>query len=107
MNVKEVAKAAFPMYLESAKQCFEKGDYVSADKLLGTARELLTELADEKSIVTPSEANKAKLIRVLEANDWNIAKVARELGVTRRTLYMRLAAFGIERKKVPRLAKPI
>lgn len=106
MDVKEVAKAAFPMYLESAKQCFEKGDYVSADKLLGTARELLAELV-EKRVVTPSEENKAKLIRVLEANDWNIALVSRELGITRRTLYMRLKAFGIERKKVPRLAKPI
>ena len=53
------------------------------------------------------DANRANIQRILEQNDWNIAKVSRELGVTRRTLYMRLAAFGIARKKVPRLAKPL
>ncbi len=107
MDIKTVANAAFGMYLEAAKQSFDKGEYFSADKLLGTARELLAELAEEKPVATPSEVNKAKLIRVLEANDWNVALVSRELGVTRRTLYMRMAAFEIERKKVPRLAKPI
>jgi Bacterial regulatory protein, Fis family len=54
-----------------------------------------------------ADANRANILRILEENDWNIARVSRELGVTRRTLYMRLAAFGIARKKVPRLAKPL
>ena len=53
------------------------------------------------------DANRANIQRILEQHDWNIAKVSRVLGVTRRTLYMRLAAFGIARKKVPRLAKPL
>ncbi|MBK5254849.1 MAG: hypothetical protein JJE39_02340 [Vicinamibacteria bacterium] len=53
------------------------------------------------------DANRAGIQRLLEENDWNIARVSRELGVTRRTLYMRLAAFGIARKKVPRLSKPL
>jgi hypothetical protein len=54
-----------------------------------------------------ADANRANILRILEENDWNIARVSRDLGVTRRTLYMRLAAFGIARKKVPRLAKPL
>ncbi len=54
-----------------------------------------------------AHANRANILRILEDNDWNIARVSRELRVTRRTLYMRLAAFGIARKKVPRLAKPL
>ena len=57
--------------------------------------------------VKRADANRANILRILEENDWNIARVSRELGVTRRTLYMRLAAFGIARKKVPRLAKPL
>jgi DNA-binding NtrC family response regulator len=57
--------------------------------------------------VNRADANRAGILRILEENDWNIARVSRELGVTRRTLYMRLAAFGIARKKVPRLAKPL
>ena len=59
------------------------------------------------STANRADSNRANILRILEANDWNIARVSRELGVTRRTLYMRLAAFGIERKKVPRLAKPL
>ena len=57
--------------------------------------------------VNRADANRANMVRILEENDWNIARVSRELGVTRRTLYMRLSAFGIARKKVPRLAKPL
>ncbi len=57
--------------------------------------------------VNRADANRANILRILEENDWNIARVSRELGVTRRTLYMRLSAFGIARKKVPRLAKPL
>ena len=57
--------------------------------------------------VNRADANRANILRILEENDWNIARVSRGLGVTRRTLYMRLAAFGIARKKVPRLAKPL
>jgi Bacterial regulatory protein, Fis family len=57
--------------------------------------------------VNRADANRANIVRILEENDWNIARVSRELGVTRRTLYMRLAAFGIARKKVPRLHKPL
>lgn len=68
-------------------------------------------LGASEPIRTPSvnraDANRANILRILEDNDWNIARVSRELGVTRRTLYMRLAAFGIARKKVPRLAKPL
>lgn len=50
---------------------------------------------------------KGQMVRILETNDWNIAKVSRILGVTRRTLYMRMTSFGIKRKKVPRLIKPL
>jgi hypothetical protein len=63
--------------------------------------------AEPVKVASRSEANRANLIKMLEANDWNIARASRDLKVTRRTLYLRLAAFGIPRKKVPRLAKPL
>lgn len=78
--------------------------------LMGMAKALSAlEHAPEVRIptVNRADANRANILRILEENDWNIARVSRELGVTRRTLYMRLAAFGIARKKVPRLAKPL
>lgn len=78
--------------------------------LLGMAKALAA-LGDAAPSRVPNvnraDANRANILRILEENDWNIARVSRELGVTRRTLYMRLAAFGIARKKVPRLAKPL
>lgn len=78
--------------------------------LLGMAK-AVGALGESAGVRTPNvnraDANRANILRILEENDWNIARVSRELGVTRRTLYMRLAAFGIARKKVPRLAKPL
>lgn len=78
--------------------------------LLGMAK-AVGALGEGAGVRTPNvnraDANRANILRILEENDWNIARVSRELGVTRRTLYMRLAAFGIARKKVPRLAKPL
>lgn len=74
---------------------------------LGKAIGALGEALPRAQNVNRADANRANILRILEENDWNIARVSRELGVTRRTLYMRLAAFGIQRKKVPRLAKPL
>lgn len=55
----------------------------------------------------PAEATRLQLLSLLERNDWNIARVARLLGVTRRTVYMRLRSFGIERRRVPKLYKKL
>lgn len=54
---------------------------------------------------SPAEQGRLQLLTLLERNDWNIADVARRLGVTRRTVYMRLRSFGIERRRVPKLYK--
>jgi hypothetical protein len=48
------------------------------------------------------EAVKKQLVDALHRNEWNIARVARILGVTRRTIYLRLQRFGIDRMKVPK-----
>jgi transcriptional regulator of acetoin/glycerol metabolism len=37
------------------------------------------------------------LFAILEQNEWNIARVARLLGVTRPTIYARLERFGLPR----------
>lgn len=44
----------------------------------------------------------ARLRDLLEEHEWNVARVARILGVTRVTIYERMRRFGIPRKKVPR-----
>ncbi|HKC13635.1 MAG TPA: helix-turn-helix domain-containing protein [Vicinamibacteria bacterium] len=42
------------------------------------------------------------LLVTLSQNDWNIARAARLMGVTRRTVYLRLQRYGIPRKRVTR-----
>ena len=57
--------------------------------------------------VSPAEEGRLQLVTLLNHTDWNIAEVARRLGVTRRTVYMRLRSFGIERRRVPKLYKKV
>jgi hypothetical protein len=55
----------------------------------------------------PEDVGRQQLVALLAHNEWNIAKVARVLEVTRATVYNRLARFGIQRQRtlrpVPRL----
>ena len=52
---------------------------------------------------TPSrEIERRKLVILLDRHEWNVSRVARELRVTRTTIYKRLDSFGITRKRVPK-----
>jgi len=52
---------------------------------------------------TPLEdMEREKLLLLLNRNEWNISRVARLMGLTRRTIYMRLARHKIPREKVPK-----
>lgn len=55
--------------------------------------------------VRPRLDHGALLQRALDENAWNVARVARTLGVTRRTIYMRMQRFGIPRRRVPKILK--
>ena len=47
-----------------------------------------------------------QLLVLLEKHEWNIARVARLMGVTRATIYNRIAKLGIERRHVSKAAAP-
>jgi GAF domain-containing protein len=50
---------------------------------------------------TPVEdIEREKLLLLLHRNEWNIARVARLMGVTRRTVYLRLQRYKIPRERV-------
>src|SRR5258708_2151927 len=52
---------------------------------------------------TPKEASRRRrLVILLDRHEWNVARVARELHLTRTTIYKRLVTFGIPRKHVPK-----
>jgi hypothetical protein len=52
----------------------------------------------------PAEVARDQLFAILEHNEWNIARVARLLGVTRPTIYARLQRLGLPRQRL-RLGK--
>ena len=51
---------------------------------------------------TPEQVARQHLVTLLDRNEWNIARVARLMGVTRRTIYLRLERYNIERKRIPK-----
>jgi hypothetical protein len=46
------------------------------------------------------DIERQKLLLLLKRNEWNIARVARLMGVTRRTVYLRLQRYNIPRERV-------
>jgi len=49
-----------------------------------------------------------KLLLLLNRNEWNIARVSRLMGVTRRTIYLRLQRYGVPREKIRKtLRRPV
>jgi len=89
------------------------GQTVADARLFGTAiaqAVLASQQAEGPSRVpelNPTEEARLQMLSLLERHEWNIAEVARLLSVTRRTVYMRLRSFGIERKRVPKIYKKI
>ena len=47
-----------------------------------------------------------RLLLLLAQNEWNISRVARLMGVTRRTIYLRLQRHKIARERVPKTERP-
>jgi hypothetical protein len=48
------------------------------------------------------DAERSRLCSLLEAHEWNVARVARICGVQRQTVYNWLERLGIDRKKLPK-----
>jgi len=48
------------------------------------------------------DVQRKALVLALNRNEWNVARVARILGITRRTVYLRLQRYGIEREHPPK-----
>ena len=46
------------------------------------------------------DMERERLLLLLDRNEWNIARVARLMQVTRRTVYLRLARYGVPRERV-------
>ena len=90
-----------------------EGFSVAAARVFGTAIAQAVRASESGPVaprvpeMSPTEEAKLQLLSLLERNEWNLAKAARLMGVTRRTVYLRLRSFGIERRHVPKLYKKL
>jgi transcriptional regulator with GAF, ATPase, and Fis domain len=58
------------------------------------------------SQTSDDEIARERLLLLLVQNEWNISRVARLMGVTRRTIYLRLQRHNIVREKVRKTEVP-
>jgi len=68
-------------------------------------RPLMGDGAVETATMAGGEIERRRLVVALERHEWNIARVARLMGVTRRTIYLRLKRYKIDRRRVPKTLK--
>jgi hypothetical protein len=72
-----------------------------ADAVTRAAHQMSASPVESYLEQTPArEIERRKLILLLDRHEWNVARVARELDVTRTTVYKRLESFGIARKRI-------
>jgi transcriptional regulator with PAS, ATPase and Fis domain len=54
-------------------------------------------LPGQEGATTLAEREKEAIVRTLDAHNWKLAETARELGISRTTLWRRLKAYGLHR----------
>lgn len=69
-----------------------------------TARDHIGSLSSYLTSLPGDELQREQLLAMLDRNEWNISRVARVLGLARRTIYLRMERYGIPRKRVPKTA---
>jgi hypothetical protein len=87
---------------EADMDCLSEGlpaiaDAVSADSRQGVPSSPVDSYLEH---APTEEIERRKLLILLDRFEWNVARVARELKLTRTTVYRRLVEFGIPRKRV-------
>jgi hypothetical protein len=79
-----------------------------ADAAVRIARQPAVSAVESYLEETPAkEIERRKLLILLDRYEWNVARVARELQVTRTTVYKRLEVFGIPRKRIAKEDRPL
>jgi hypothetical protein len=92
------------VYLEAAQL-----DLSSTAEVAGLIADAVIRCSRQPASISPVESylartpakeiERRKLLILLDRHEWNLARVARELDVTRTTIYKRLASFGIARER--------
>ena len=89
------------LYLDTPRR-FDAASLQPYVDALGEALLISRQLVFERAGGEVRPTGRAGLLRVLQDAEWNVARAARVLGVTRRTVYLRLQRYGIDRQRIPR-----
>jgi transcriptional regulator of acetoin/glycerol metabolism len=97
------------VYLKAAEadmECLSEAQATIAEAVGTTARQGVPPSAVDAYLerAPAEEIERRKLLILLDRYEWNVARVARELRITRTTVYRRLVEFGIPRKRVKKNA---
>jgi hypothetical protein len=82
-------------------------DVLSRAVLAATDPEALRAFGADLLGVGVERSKREITLASLRQHEWNISRVARELGLTRRTIYLRLTRWGIVRERVPKTVRRI
>ena len=80
-------------------------DVLSRAVLAATDPEALRAFGADLLGVGVERSKREITLASLRQHEWNISRVARELGLTRRTIYLRLTRWGVNRERVPKTAR--
>jgi hypothetical protein len=75
-------------------------------RTFGLAMAKAIQVAPPPGVVPPVRTRpqaREELLLNLARHEWNIARVARMMGITRRTIYLRLRRYGINRVRIPKV----
>lgn len=89
------------LYLESPKAFDTKrcGAFLTA---IGRAMETLPGEDQAPAGLALEPGGKEELISALHRSEWNLARAARMIRCSRRTIYLRMQRYGIPRQKIPK-----
>ena len=109
IGVQAAGAAAFPLSLAAGRptrltSCATLAHGIAVGRPGDLTFAHVSKLVDE--VVTVGEEDISRgLLLLLERNEWNIARVARLLGVSRLTVYRRLSRLGVSRPDGPSAAR--
>lgn len=90
------------LYLDSPKT-FDAGSMQPYLDGLGESLALSRQVVFESSGTgSPRPTGRVGFLKILADAEWNLARAARLLGVSRRTVYLRMERYGIERQRIPK-----
>lgn len=97
------------VYVEGGSASFQRLrvylDVLARAVLAATDPQALRDFGADLLGVGVERSKREITLASLRQHEWNISRVARELGLTRRTIYLRLTRWGIARERVPKTAR--